>query len=150
VEFGTKIGPFFNSILALDYTYLDAEEKRKGYAVRQAVYTPRHQFKGDLTYWHNNGLTVTATVRYMDKRPYYGTTTGNVPEEYLPAYWTTDLKIEQRLFDHWILALQGNNLFDKGYVTYLMDFTDQTTATSTLEGYPGAGRSVFFNVTYEY
>jgi len=150
MELGTKIGPFFNSILSFNYTYLDAEEKRKGYAVRQALYSPNHQFKGEITYWHDSGLTVTTTVRYTDKRPYYGTTTGNVPEEYLPAYWTTDLKIEQRLLDHWILSLQGNNLFDKGYVTYLTDFTDQNTGTTTLSGYPGAGRSVFFSAAYEY
>lgn len=151
MELGTKIGPFFNSILALNYTYLDAEEKRKGYAVRQSLYTPNHQFKGDLTYWHDSGLTVTATARYMDKRPYYdGYNTGNEATEMLPSYWTMDIKIEQRLFDHWILSLQGNNLFDKGYVTYLANFKDQTTATTTLEGYPGAERSVFFSVAYEY
>jgi len=151
LEFGTKIGPFYNSILSLNYTYLDAEEKRKGYAVRQALYTPNHQFKGDLTYWHNSGLTVTATVRYMDKRPYYaGSNTGNEADEILPSYWTADIKFEQRLFGHWLFSLQGNNLFDKGYTTYLSNFKDQTTGITTVEGYPGAGRSFFFNVTYEY
>lgn len=151
VEIGTKIGPFFNSILSLNYTYLDAEEKKKGYAVRQSLYTPNHQFKGDLTHWLNTGLTVTATVRYVGKRPFYeGANIGNVPDEFLPSYWTTDLKIEQRLFEHLILTLQGNNLFDKGYTTYLTNFQDQTTLTTTRERYPGAGLSVFFSVAYEY
>ncbi|MBU4258778.1 MAG: TonB-dependent receptor, partial [Proteobacteria bacterium] len=61
-------------------------------------------------------------------------------------YWTTDLKIEQRLFDHWIFSLQGNNLFDEQYGTYVADFKDENTR----EEYPGAGGSIFFSVSYEY
>ncbi len=151
LEFGSKIGPFFSSTLAFNYTYLEAEEKRKGNAVRQAMYTPNHQFKGELTYWYDNGLTVTATARYMDKRPYYaGSNTGNEATEMLPSYWTMDIKIEKRLLDHWLLTLEGSNLFDKGYTTYLSNFKNQTTSQTTLEGYPGAGRSFFFTVAYEY
>ena len=150
-ELGTRIGPFYHSTLSLSYTYLDAKEKKKGCAIRQALYTPNHQFKGDFTYWHNIGLTVTATVRYVDKRPYYaGANTGSTPDEMLPSYWTADLKIEQRLYKHWLFSLQGNNLFDKGYTTYLLNFQDQSTSVTSRQGYPGAGRSVFFSASYEY
>lgn len=149
-ELGTKIGPFYNMILALYYTNTDAKENRKGGAKRQARYTPDDQFKGDLTYWAGFGLSATATVRYVGARPgYYANDTDVNPTRTLPHYWTADLKIEQRLYDHLILSFQGNNLFDKGYETYVANFTD-SAGTSTLSGYPGAGRSVFFSVTYEY
>ncbi len=149
-EFGTKIGPFYNMILALYYTKTDAKENRKSGAKRQALYTPDDQFKGDLTYWTEFGLSATATARYVGERPgYYANDTDVNPTKTLPHYWTADLKIEQRLYEHWTLALYGNNLFDKEYETYVDNFTD-STGTSTLSGYPGAGLSVFFIVGYEY
>ena len=149
-ELGTKIGPFYNMILALYYTKTDAKENRKGGAKRQALYTPDDQFKGDLTYWVGFGLSATGTARYVGERPgYYANDTDVNPTKTLPHYWTADLKIEQCLYDHWTLALHGNNLFDKGYETYVANFTD-STGTSTLSGYPGAGRSVFLSVSYQY
>ena len=149
-EVGTKIGPFYNMILALYYTNTDAQENRKGGAKRQALYTPDDQFRGDLAYWTGFGLSATATVRYVGARPgYYANDTDINSTKTLPHYWTAGLKIEQRLYDHWILVFHGNNLFDKGYETYVANFTD-SVGTSTLSGYPGAGRSFFFSVTYEY
>jgi iron complex outermembrane receptor protein len=149
-EFGTKIGPFYNMSLALYYTKTDAKENRKSGAKRQALYTPDDQFKGDLTYWTEFGLSATATARYVGERPgYYANDTDVNPTKTLPHYWTADLKIEQRLYEHWTLALYGNNLFDKEYETYVDNFTD-STGTSTLSGYPGAGLSIFFIVGYEY
>ncbi len=148
-EVGLKIGPLRNMILSLDYTYTDAEEQKKGGPKRQALYTPDNQFKGVLTYWAGFGLSATATVRYVGERPYYANDTDVDPTKTLPHYWTADLKIEQRLYDHWTLALHGNNLFDKGYETYVANFRD-STGTPTLSGYPGSGLSVFFSVGYEY
>ncbi len=149
-ELGTKIGPFYNMILALYYTKTDAKENRKGGAKRQALYTPDDQFKADLTYWVGFGLSATGTARYVGERPgYYANDTDVNPTKTLPHYWTADLKIEQCLYDHWTLALHGNNLFDKGYETYVANFTD-STGTSTLSGYPGAGRSVLLSVSYQY
>jgi outer membrane cobalamin receptor len=150
-EIGTKIGPFYNLTLALNYTYTDAEENKTGSVERQALYTPKNYFKSNLTYWFDFDLTLSATIRYVDERPgYYLNDTDTEPNYTLPSYWTADLKIEQRLFDHWILSLQSNNLFDKGYDTYAENFTDQSTGVTTMEVYPGAGRSVFFSVSYEY
>ena len=60
-----------------------------------------------------------------------------------------DVKIEQRIHDHWVFALQCNNLFDEEYDTYYSSFYDATGA-SAMSGYPGAERSIFFKVVYEY
>ncbi len=175
-EAGTKIGPFYNLTLSLNYTYTDAEEENKAYTIKQypwpewgipadfqytwvkrrAVYSPKHQFKGNLTYWSNFGLTVTATARYVGDRVYYRTETdGAYPNVKtgtytLDSYWTTDLKLEQRLDEHWFLSFQANNLFDKGYNTYLSPFYDATTFVETVQGFLGAERSFFCSVSYEY
>jgi len=170
-EVGTKIGPYHNMTLALTYTYTNAEEENRAYTKqdygfppdfqytwvkRRAAYTPEHQFKGNLMYWSNFGLTTTITVRYVSDRLLYRTETDvaypatKTVMYALDSYWTADLKVEQRLYDHWLLSLQGNNLFDKEYDTYLDSFQDQDTGKTNVEGFPGAGRSVFFRVTYEY
>jgi iron complex outermembrane receptor protein len=122
----------------------------KGGVARQALYTPDDQFKGSLTYATGFGLTVAATALYVGFRPgHYTSDTDVTPTKTLPHYWTADLKLEQRLYNHWIITLQANNLFDKGYETYADNFYD-STGTSTMSSYPGAGRSVFANVAYEF
>ncbi len=89
-----------------------------------------NQGKGE--YWTEFGLNATATVRYMGKRPgRYDNDININPSGTLSSYWTTDIKIEQRLYDRWILSLTGNNLFDKGYETYVQTFYD-STGTATL------------------
>ncbi len=177
LEVGAKIGPFYNLSMSLDYTYLDAEEENKAYTQqlyafpplvpvadfrytwvkRRAAYTPDHQFKGTLTYWSRVGLTVTGTVRYVNDRIWYRTETDvaypatKTVKYTLDPYWTTDLKVEQRLYDHWLLSLQFSNLFDEEYDTYFGTFQDTPPfGPTTVEGFPGAGRSAFFSVTYEY
>ncbi|HOD28321.1 MAG TPA: TonB-dependent receptor [Syntrophales bacterium] len=174
LEAGVRIGPFFDLTLALGYTYLDAEEENRAYtkqdygwppfiapdfrytmATRRAAMTPEHQFKGDLTYRSRFGLTATATVRYVSDRLVYNTEATTYPDtetviHTLRSYWTADLKLEQRLGGHWVLTLAGHNLFDRDYDTRLGSFSDQTTLKSTLCGYPGAGRSVFAGVAYEF
>jgi len=169
LEVGTRIGPFYDLTLTLSYTYTDAEEESREYtrqdymtpdfqyhmATRRASYTPENQFRGDLTYKSDFGLTLTATVRYMDERIVYRTETTTYPDTKtvaytLGSYWTTDLKAEQRLYKHWILSLSGNNLFDKGYDTRIGSFTDQTTWQTSVCKYPGAGRSVFAGLAYEF
>ena len=150
-ELGAKIGPFYSMILSLNYTYTDAKEEQQGGVARQALYSPNHQFKGNLTYYSDFGLTATTTARFVDFRPaYYQNDTDTEPQYTLSNYWTMDVKVEQRLFEHWILALQANNLFDKGYSTYMANFRDQTTNVTTREYYPGAGQFLFFSVSYEY
>jgi outer membrane cobalamin receptor len=174
LELGTRIGPFYDLTLALSYTYMNAKEENRAYTKqdygwpplfppdfqysmdkRRATMTPEQQFKGDLTYRSNFGLTATATVRYLSDRLVYSTESTTYPSTKtvvytLSSYWTADLKLQQRLYKHWILSFSVNNLFDQGYDTRLQSFTDQTTLKGTMSSYPGAGRSVFSGVAYEF
>jgi iron complex outermembrane receptor protein len=174
IEAGIKMGPFYDLSLALSYTYTNAEEENRAYTKqdygwppdfppdfqynmvkRRATMTPENQFKGDLIYKNKFGLTATATVRYVGDQLVYHTESTIYPETKtvtytLDSYWTADLKIEQRLYKHWILSLSGKNLFDKKYDTHLSSFTDQTTWESSMCPYPGAGRSIFASMAYEF
>jgi outer membrane cobalamin receptor len=174
IEVGAKIGPFYDLTLALSYTYTDAQEENRAYTKqdygwppflppdfqysmvkRRASYTPDNQFKSDLTYRSNFGLTVTATARYVSDRVVYHTETTVYPDTQtvtytLGSYWTADLKIEQRLYKHYILSLSGRNLLDAAGDAHMGSFTDQTTFKSSWNRYPGAGRSVFASLTYEF
>ncbi len=150
LEVGAKIGPFYDMTLALDYTYTDAEEENQ-YVTRRATYTPKHLFRGDLTYWTPFGLTATATIRYVGERYFYGRDqTATVPVNTLDSYVTMDLRLEQRLVDHWLLSLQANNLFNKTYDTYFGTFIDPAISQGSSAKYPGAGRSVFCQLSYEF
>lgn len=149
-EVGINIGPFYDLMLVLDYTYTDAKEETQ-YVTRRAAYTPRHLFRGDLTYWSWFGLTATGTVRYVGDRDFYGFDQAiTTPTNTLDSYWTADIRIEQHVFDNWLLSLQANNLFDKEYDTYFGTFIDPTTWQGSVATFPGAGRSVFLSVVYEY
>lgn len=174
IETEIKIGSFYDLSLALSYTYINAEEENRAYTKqdygwppsippdfqytmvkRRATMTPEHLFKSDLTYKSKFGLTATATVRYVSDQLVYNTESTTYPDTKtvtytIGSYWTADLKIEQRLYKHWILSLSGKNLFDKEYDTHLSNFTDQTTWKTSLCSYPGAGRSIFASVTYEF
>jgi iron complex outermembrane receptor protein len=177
IEAGIKIGPFYDLTLALNYTYTNAKEKNREYTKqdygwppfippdfqysmvkRRASYTPRNQFKADLTYKNNFGLTVTATARYVGDRIIYTTEgiTGpfdpNVQtiSNSLHSYLTADLKIEQRLYKHWILSLSGINLLNKKYDTRLTRWYNQALSNYYTAKYPGAGRSIFAGLAYEF
>jgi iron complex outermembrane receptor protein len=151
LEIGTKIGPFYNTILALNYTYIDAIEQRSGGVDRRALYSPDNLFKANLVYYTGFGLTATATVRYTSDRPArYDADTDTEASKTLASYWTTDIKLEQRIFDHWLISLQGNNIFDEKYDTYASTFRNNDTGLTTLEGYPGTGLSIFLSAVYEY
>ncbi|MBN2284016.1 MAG: TonB-dependent receptor [Deltaproteobacteria bacterium] len=173
-EVGVKLGPFSNMTVALNYTHTDAVEENRDYTrqdygwppllpadfrytwvERRAALTPEHLFKGTLTWWTDFGTTVTVVARFVGDRLWYRTETdGTYPDtktvEYeLDAYWTADCRIQQRLNDHWLLSLQGNNIFNKGYDTYYGIFYDSTGA-GTVCGFPGAGRSVYASLTYDF
>ena len=150
IEAGAKIGPFYGLNLGLSYTYSRAKEENQ-YVTRRAPYTPQDLFKADLAYARPFGFTATLTERYVGDRPYYGgDASAPSPVYTLSPYWTTDLRLAQRLYEHWVLALQSNNLFNKKYDTYLGPFTDPATWQTTAAGFPGAGRSFFFTLSYEF
>ena len=72
------------------------------------------------------------------------------PEDTLDSYVTLAMRLEQRLLENWIFSLEGNNLFNKSYDTYFGSFTDPATWQTSFGKYPGSGRSVFFQVAYEF
>lgn len=150
LEIGTKIGPWLNTTLSLSYTWLNPIEEKANGPERQATYTPENQFKADLVYWTDFDLTLTTTARYTDTRPAaYASNTATDPLITLGSYWTVDVKLEQRLWDNWTFALEGTNLFDEAYDTYVEYHTD-SSGTTTRELDPGAGRAFFVSVSYEY
>ena len=174
VEAGIKIGPFYDLMLALNYTYTNAEEENRAYSrqdygwppfippdfrynivKRRASLTPENQLKGDLIYKSRFGLTATATARYVGDRVMYRTETTTYPDTTtvaynLGCYWTADLKLEQRLFKHFLFSFAVRNILDKEYETHLSSFKDQTTSNTSVAGYPGAGRSLYAGVAYEF
>ncbi|MGB5883358.1 MAG: TonB-dependent receptor [Desulfobulbales bacterium] len=174
-EAGAKFKLMANLQLGLDYTYIDAVEESRAYTVmdygwppdfpanfeydwveRRAAYTPQHLFKGALTYFTDFGLTLSAVARYTGDRVTYRTETdGFYPNTKtvaydMDSYWTFDMKLVQQIKDHVFITLLGTNLFDEEYDTYLDSFTDYNTYATTVEGYPGAGRSVFVKLAYAY
>jgi outer membrane receptor protein involved in Fe transport len=67
----------------------------------------------------------------------------------LDSYWTFDMKLVQQIKDNFYITVLGTNLFDEEYDTFLDSFTD-SSFTTTVEGYPGAGRSIFGKLEYRY
>ncbi len=173
-EAGVKIGPWRNMRLDFNYTYTDAEEESRAYTVqdfgfpplfppnfqfnwvkRRAAYTPNDQLKVQLTYWTSFGLSGSILTRYVGDRVFYRTETdGAYPNSKtvtstLDSYWTLDVKLEQRLYEHWLLTVTANNILDEEYDTFFGSFFDET-GTKINGTYPGAGRSVFFSASYEF
>ncbi len=137
--------------LGLAYTYINAEDESAPSIWRQALYTPEQMVRGELSAESSFGLSGTLTVRWVDERPgYYVKTTDVAASRTLDDYWTVDVKLSQRIRQHWIVSCQVNNLLDEEYDTYLSTFRDMTTNVTSRVGYPGAGRSIFAKVTYEF
>jgi iron complex outermembrane receptor protein len=180
-EAGVRLGPFWGITLGGNYTYTDATEENKEFyyqdwmAVpaemrfrwnkRRAAYTPKHQFKGILTYRNKCGFTFSGIARFVGNRYFY------VDEQIAPpmgvdyetvkykleSYWTVDVKVQQRFLRHFILSVEGTNLLNEEYDTFFGTFTDYdkigpwgSPGLTTLEAYPGAGRAVFGSITVEY
>jgi len=149
-ELGAKIGPFYHMQFDLSYSRMDIQEQKKDCPQRQAVETAEHLFKGSLIYWYKQDATISVTGRYVGDRPAnYRTNQDVTPQYMLDSYWLLDCKLDQRLAKHWSMFLQANNLFDKEYATRLGNFVDSNGIYSKAD-YPGAGRSLFFGISYEY
>ncbi|MFA6282619.1 MAG: TonB-dependent receptor [Desulfurivibrionaceae bacterium] len=150
-EFGLMAKPLDSVRVGLSYTRTNAEEEMAVGFWRQAQYTPRNLFKGQVDYFLPSGLTTTVVVRYVGDRPaYYPSETDTEPLYSLNSYITTDLRISQRFKEHWLAAITCNNIFDAGYDTYMANFRDETLGSTTRQGYPGAGRSAFASLSYEF
>ncbi|MBU0481564.1 MAG: TonB-dependent receptor [Proteobacteria bacterium] len=149
-EAGTKIGPYRSLLVDLSLTLLDAEEELSPGAIRAARYTPETQFKAGLTHYADFGLTSSVVARYTGARPgYYAGKTNLEAQIELESYWTVDLKMQQELKDHWRVSLLATNLLDEEYDTYISTFY-YPDFTSAQQPYPGAGRTVFASVAYEF
>ncbi|MCX5877134.1 MAG: TonB-dependent receptor [Deltaproteobacteria bacterium] len=150
-EFGLVAKPLDSVKLGLSYTRTNAEEEMATGFWRQAQYTPRNLFKGQADYFLPSGLTTSVVVRYVGDRPaYYLSATSTAPRYTLDSYMTTDLRISQRFKEHWLAAINCNNIFDAGYDTYMANFRDEALGSTTRQGYPGAGRSAFASLSYEF
>jgi len=151
MELGVTITPTAASLLHFSYTYTDAEEEKTEGIWRDATNIPKNTFKTEVGYNWDFGLFAKIVARYVDERPaHYTSTTDTRPDYIMDSYWTTDIKITQNFMENWLFSLNANNIFDKGYETYTMNYFDITSFTSSIEGYPGSGRSVFASLAYEF
>ncbi|MEI7818283.1 MAG: TonB-dependent receptor, partial [Desulfuromonadales bacterium] len=153
MELGATIGPFSNVSLSLDYNLLYAVEEKDGAQSRQSMYTPRQQFKGQLTYSDKRGVTVSPSLTYVDRRPYYAGSNGSsLPTQFIGSNWLLDMKISKRINDNVLVSVSGNNLLDVDSVSRLATFYDVnfSPAHASLSPFPAAGRSLLFSVTYNY
>jgi outer membrane cobalamin receptor len=147
-EAGVTYKPDRHLTLEAGYTRTLAKEEVGG-LTRKASYVPDYQCKLSAAYRNDAGTLLSGTWRYTDQRPYYRSDTVTAPDDILKAYATVDLKLEQRFQEHWLVSVDGRNLMDQAYDTYINYFVD--SAGNYIYGaYPGAGRSVFAAVTYEY
>lgn len=150
-ELGVVIKPLDLVRVELSYTRTQAEEEPSAGVWRQAQYTPTNQARGEIDYFLSSGLTTTVVLHYVGERPAsYASATATQPRNTLDSYTTTDLRLSQRFKEHWLAALNCNNIFDAGYDTYMASFRDETLGVTTRQGYPGAGRSVLASISYEF
>ncbi|HJX34726.1 MAG TPA: TonB-dependent receptor [Desulfatiglandales bacterium] len=150
-EIGLEARPLYNLRFSLAYTYTDAEEEMSGGVTRRALYTSDSYFKSSMAYLNDAGLNASATIRYTGERPaYYSLSSDTEPSVTLASYYTIDLKLEKDFLDKWFISLQCNNLLDKEYDTYIESFRDHESGITSMEGYPGEGRSFLFRVSYRY
>ncbi|MBU0675166.1 MAG: TonB-dependent receptor [Proteobacteria bacterium] len=135
--------------VGLSYTRTEAREETAPGVWRDAQYMAQDRIKTRLTWHGEQGTTATLVGRYVSEREFYRSTSDTVPTDTLEAYVTADLKIEQRLFEHYLIGIDANNLLDEEYDTYVGSFVDGTG--SRLYGaYPGTGRSLYVSLGYEY
>ena len=136
--------------LSLEAAYTRTMAKEEvGTITRRGRYVPDYQCKFSATYRNDVGTLVTATWRYTDARFNYRSDSVTEPDDILKAYATVDCKVEQRFLEHWLVSVDGRNLLDEEYDTYINSFVD-SGGDYIYGAYPGAGRSLFAAVTYEY
>jgi outer membrane cobalamin receptor len=147
-EAGVRYDLLRQLTLEAGYTRTMAKEE-VGTVTRRARYVPDYQCKFSATYRNDAGTLVTTTWRYTDERSNYRSDSVTEPDDILKAYATVDLKVEQRFLEHWLVSVDGRNLLDESYDTYINSFVD-SGGNYIYGAYPGAGRSLFAAVTYEY
>jgi outer membrane cobalamin receptor len=152
-EMGMSYNIIESVVLDINYTYSDSEEEQDGGVTRQARYTADDYLKFGINYFNENGTSISAILRYTGDRPgSYALDTDVNPDVILDSYYTVDINVNQRIHENWVLALNCSNLLDEEYDTYTESFRDQSNskAPSVNAFYPGAGRSIFLSIAYEY
>jgi outer membrane receptor protein involved in Fe transport len=91
----------------VDYTYLDAYEDETEYWL---PYQPDHKIDCGVSYTFQFDLSVYTSGQYVSRR-----VTPHPESEILPHYFVTNLKLSQKLFDHFHPFLEVKNLFDENY-----------------------------------
>lgn len=114
-------------VLAMDYSYLDAEDRSGDVDSTRLQYRPRHKIDTRLTYVATFGLEVSITHTYLDEQ--YTSTKNN---ETIRSSSVFDLAVSQQVGDHARVFARANNLFDYNY--------------STSNGIPAAGRALLAGV----
>jgi outer membrane cobalamin receptor len=91
----------------VDYTYLDAYEDETEYWL---PYRPDHKIDYGISYTFHFDLSVYTSGQYVSKR-----VTPHPESDILPQYFVTNLKLSQKLFDHFHPFVEVKNLFDENY-----------------------------------
>jgi len=91
----------------LDYTYLDAYEDGTEYWL---PYRPSHKIDYDLSYVSKVGLTLYTSGQYVSRR-----VTPHPESETLSSFFVANLRVSQRVFDHFHPFLELKNVFDENY-----------------------------------
>jgi iron complex outermembrane receptor protein len=91
----------------LDYTYLDAYEEETEYWL---PYRPSHKIDYDLSYVSKVGLTLYTSGQYVSRR-----VTPHPESETLPSFFVANLKVSQKVLDHFHPFFEVKNVFDENY-----------------------------------
>ncbi len=91
----------------INYAYLDAYEDKTEYWL---PYRPSHKIDYSLSYVFQFGLSVYTSGQYVSRR-----VTPHPESELLPHYFVANLKVSQKLFNHFFPFLEIKNVFDKNY-----------------------------------
>jgi len=91
----------------LDYTYLDAYEDETEYWL---PYRPSHKIDYNLSYISRIGLTVYTSGQYVSKR-----VTPHPESETLPSFFVANLKVSQKVLDHFHPFFEVKNVLDENY-----------------------------------
>ncbi len=147
-EAGIAIKPTNKLSLAFNYTYTVVKDEIEN-ITRDAQYMAENRFKAALTYDSGSDWTCFSSIRYTGERNFYRSQTDKVPTDILDSFGVVDIKFEKYLSDNLIFSFQVNNLFDEHYDTAVEYFFDNMG--SRIWGFqPGAERSMFLNLSYEY
>ncbi len=132
----------FNQIWNYSDFHFDGDAQ---YGDNKIAGVPENLFRTSLTYTHPNGFYVTPTIDYVPDGAY----ADQANTLKVPGYTLLGFKTGVKLKNGVHFYLDARNLTDKRYVSDIGTIKD-ATSTATSIFYPGAGRSVFAGIRYEF